>query len=85
MFAGSLPMTDPLLERIATERHREIATEHLLFQALAFLARRHPDLIDELDRSVDRLGDRAHDDTRDDEAVRTVARRFIASLRKDAA
>ena len=77
-------MTDPLLDRIVTERHREIATEHLLFRTIAFLARRHPELVAELEGSVDHLWDRAGDETRDDEAVRTVARRFIASL-KDAA
>ncbi len=68
--------------QIVDARHREMAIEHLLFGTLRFVAHRHPELLDELDGSLEHLWDKADDDTRDDEAVRTVARRFIRSLRK---
>ncbi|MBO1021809.1 hypothetical protein IPV08_17770 [Methylobacterium sp. SD274] len=71
----------PTSDKIADANRREIAIEHLLFGTIRFVAQRHPDLLDELDRSVDHLWDKAHDDTRDDEAVREIARRFINSLR----
>ena len=53
----------------AEARHRELATEHMLFQTLVF---------------IERLGDHASDETTDDEAVREVARLFVQSLRKSA-
>ncbi|MHC2090152.1 hypothetical protein [Methylobacterium sp. CM6244] len=71
----------PTSDKIADANRREIAIEHLLFGTIRFVSQRHPDLLDELDRSVDHLWDKAHDDTRDDEAVREIARRFINSLR----
>ncbi|RYC32020.1 hypothetical protein D3273_10810 [Lichenibacterium minor] len=58
-----------------------MAVEHLLFGTLRFVAHRHPELIAELEGSLSHLWDKADDDTRDDEAVRTIARRFIKSLR----
>ncbi len=67
--------------RIADARRREMAVEHLLFGTLRFVAHRHPELLDELEASLDHLWDKADDDTRDDEAVRTVARKFIKGLR----
>ena len=69
--------------KIADARRREMAIEHLLFGTLRFVAHRHPELIDELDASLEHLWDKGDDDTRDDEAVRGVARRFIRSLRKE--
>ena len=69
--------------KIADARRREIAVEHLLFGTLRFVAHRHPELVAELEGSLSHLWDRAEDDTRDDEAVRTVARRFIKSLRAE--
>ena len=65
-------------------RRREIVAEHLLFTTLRFLAGRHPDLLDALDDSVDHLGDPGGGATQDDEAVREIARRFVASLRAEA-
>ena len=65
------------------ERQRELAVEHLLFQTLTYVERRHPGLIDHLDDSIGHLGDSAHDDTKDDEAVREIARRFVTSLRAE--
>lgn len=74
-----------LTEAVGEARHRELAVEHLLFQALAYLGREAPGLFDHLDASIARLGDHADDDTKDDEAVREVARLFVQGLRKSAA
>ncbi|AYO86151.1 hypothetical protein EBB05_18910 [Methylobacterium brachiatum] len=60
-----------------------MATEHLLFGTIRFLAQRHPELLDELDRSLDHLWDRAEGENRDDEAVRKIAGRIIKSLRAE--
>lgn len=68
----------------AEARHRELATEHMLFQTLAFIGREFPGLFDHLEASIERLGDHASDDTKDDEAVREVARLFVQSLRRTA-
>ena len=62
-------------------RRREMAVEHLLFGTIRFLSQRHPELLDDLEASLDHLWDKGPDDTRDDEAVRGVGRRFIGSLR----
>ena len=70
-------------DRIADARRREMAIEHLLFGTIRFMAHRHPELLDELDGSLAHLWDKADDATRDDEAVRAVARRFIKSLRAE--
>ncbi len=72
--------TDTDTGRIAEARRREMAIEHLLFGTIRFVARRHPELLDELDGSLAHLWDKADDDTRDDEAVRAIARRFLKSL-----
>ena len=63
-------------------RQREIATEHLLFKMMEFVEDRHAGLLDFLEQSLDHLGDPARDGTADDEAVRAIARRFVASARK---
>ena len=65
----------------ADNRHREMAIEHLLFGTIRFLARREPALLDELGATLPHLWDRARDGTRDDEAVREVARTFLKSLK----
>lgn len=72
-----------LIARIAEERRRELAIEHLLFNTIRYVQRQHPGLLDELERSLKHLGDSAHDETKDDEAVRDIARRFIKSLRAE--
>ena len=74
-------MTDTV---IATRR-REIATEHLLFKTIEYVEARHPGLLDHLERSLDHLGDPAHDETKDDDAVRAIARRMIAGARAEGA
>jgi hypothetical protein len=68
---------------IAEARHRELAIEHLLFGTIRFLARQNPDLLAELESSLDHLWDKADDDTRDDAAVRDVAHRFLKSLKAE--
>jgi len=41
-----------------------------------------PGLLDRIDASINHLGDPAKDGTGDDNAVRDIARRFVASARK---
>jgi len=77
--------TSDLKDAVAAERQRELAVEHLLFHALVYVERQHPGLVDHLEGSLERLGDRAQDETKDDEAVKNVARLFLESLRKSAA
>jgi hypothetical protein len=63
-------------------RQREIATEHLLFKLMEFVEARHAGLLDFMEQSLDHLGDPATDETRDDEAVRQIARGLIVGARK---
>lgn len=72
-----------LRAELAEERRRELAVEHLLFGTISYVQRQNPGLLDELERSLDHLGDSADDETKDDDAVREVARRFIKSLRSE--
>ena len=76
--------TPSTADQIVEARRREMAVEHLVFGALRYLAGQHPGLIDELDASLSHLWDRSGAPERDDEAVRAIARRFIASLRAEA-
>ncbi len=62
-------------------RQREMATEHVLFWLLRYVEQQHPGAIDFVERSLDHLGDPAHDETKDDEAVREIARRMLRSAR----
>ena len=66
-------------------RQREIATEHLLFKLMEYVEARQPGLLDFMDGSIDHLGDPASDETKDDDAVREIARRMIRSARKESA
>ncbi len=63
-------------------RQREIATEHLLFKLMEFVEARHAGLLDFMEQSLDHLGDPATDETKDDEAVRQIARAMIIGARK---
>ena len=63
-------------------RQREIATEHLLFKLMEFVEARHTGLLDFMEQSLDHLGDPAIDNTKDDEAVRQIARAMIIGARK---
>jgi hypothetical protein len=75
--------TQPDGAKIADARRREMAIEHLSFGTIRFLAQRHPELLDELENSLAHLWDLADDESRSDEAVRDVARRFLKSLRAE--
>jgi len=66
-------------------RRREIASEHLLFKLIEYVEARHPGLLDHLEGSLDHLGDPAHDETKDDEAVRAIARKMIVGARREGA
>ena len=66
-------------------RQREIATEHLLFKLMEYVEAHDPGLLDFMADSIDHLGDPATDETKDDEAVREIARRMIRSARKESA
>ncbi len=82
-FRRMTQISDTEIQKLAEARHRELAVEHLLFGTLRFVASRHPELIGELEGSLTHLWDKASDGSRDDEAVREVARRFIRSLKKE--
>ena len=71
--------TDPIVEA----RRREMATEHLLFGTIRFLAQRHPELLDDLEGSLDHLWDTVEGEARDDAAVRRIASRIIKGLRAE--
>jgi hypothetical protein len=62
-------------------RRREIATEHVLFWLVKFLEEKNPGLITYIEGSLDHLGDPAQDGTKDDEAVREIARRMLRGAR----
>lgn len=62
-------------------RRRQMAVEHLLFRTMEYVEAKHPGLLDALQASLDHLGDPAHDGTKDDEAVREIARKMIAGAR----
>lgn len=64
-------------------RRREIASEHLLFKLIEYVEDKHPGLLDHLEGSLDHLGDPARDETKDDEAVRQIARRMITGARAE--
>ncbi len=76
-------ITEPTIAKVAEARRREMAIEHLLFGTIRFVAQQHPELLNELDESLAHLWDAATDETRDDDAVRDIARRFIKSLRAE--
>ncbi len=75
----------PYVAAAVAARHREMAVEHLLFGTIRFLSQRHPELLAELEDSLAHLWDHADDTSRNDEAVRDVARRFLRSLRAEGA
>jgi len=71
-----------MVDTATLARQREIATEHLLFKMMEFVEDRHAGLLDFLEQSLNHLGDPANDGTKDDEAVRTIARKMITGARK---
>lgn len=72
-------MTDDAIQT----RRREMAVEHLLFKLTEYVEARHPGLLDFLEGSLDHLGDPARDGSKDDEAVRAIARKMIAGARHE--
>lgn len=64
-------------------RRREIAVEHVLFKLIEYVEARQPGLLDFIEGSLDHLGDPARDATKDDEAVRDIARRMVTGARRD--
>ncbi|MEH3064323.1 MULTISPECIES: hypothetical protein [unclassified Methylobacterium] len=73
----------PHPDLVTEARRREMATEHLLFGTMRFLARQNPELLDELEGSLVHLWDTVEGEARDDEAVRTIARRMLKGLRAE--
>jgi hypothetical protein len=63
-------------------RRREIAVEHVLFKLIEYVEDRHPGLLDFVEGSLDHLGDPARDGSKDDEAVREIARRMLKGARR---
>jgi len=66
-------------------RRREIAAEHLLFKLMEYVEKQHPGFLDFAESSLDHLGDPSRDETKDDEAVRDVARRMLRGARAEGA
>lgn len=66
-------------------RRREIAAEHVLFKTIEYVERQHPGLLDYIEQSLDHLGDYARDGTKDDEAVRQIARKMLTGARREMA
>ena len=64
-------------------RRREIAAEHVLFKLIEYVEAKHPGLLDFVAASLDHLGDPATDETKDDEAVRAIARKMIVGARRE--
>ena len=75
--------SEELTAKVVDARRREMVVEHIVFGTVRFLAERHPELLDQLDGSLDHLWDHEHGEARDDEAVRTIARRMLKSLRAE--
>lgn len=71
--------------QVIEERRREIAVEHLLFKTMEYVEKQHPGLLDFLEGSLGKLGDYADDETKNDEAVREIARRMISGARREGA
>ena len=69
-------------QAMARERQRELAVEHLVFKTMEYVEGLHPGLLDFIGQSLRHLGNSAHDETKDDEAVREVARRMIEGARR---
>lgn len=78
-------MTDTADQNGVQTRQRAMATEHLLFQLIEYVEAKHPGLLEQLEGSLDHLGDPAHDDTKDDAAVQAIARKMLASAKAETA
>lgn len=76
-------MTDHTTDLAVQARRREIAAEHILFKTIEYVERQHPGLLDFVENSLDHLGDYAQDGTKDDDAVRAIARKLIRGARAE--
>lgn len=81
MTDSPAPASAPASPTAIATRQREMAVEHLLFRTIAHVEASHPGLLDALEASLDRLGDPADDASKDDAAVRAIARRMIEGAR----
>lgn len=72
-----------MTDTAVSTRQREIAVEHLLFKLVEYVEQTQPGVLDFLEASIDHLGDPARDETKDDEAVRGIARRLITGARHE--
>ena len=75
-------MTADATDIAVQARRREIAVEHMLFKLIEYVEAAHPGLLDFVEQSLDHLGDPATDATKDDDAVRAIARRMVAGARR---
>lgn len=75
-------MTEPT-DLAVEARRREIAAEHVLFKTIEYVEAQHPGLLDFIENSLDHLGDYAKDGTKDDEAVRAIARKMLQGARRE--
>jgi hypothetical protein len=64
-------------------RQREMAVEHILFHVVKHIEAQQPGFVDTIERSLNHLGDPGKDGTGNDQAVREIARKLLASARKD--
>ena len=64
-------------------RRREMAAEHVLFKTIEYVEKQHPGLLDFIEGSLDHLGDPGRGETKDDEAVRAIARKMITGARRE--
>jgi hypothetical protein len=83
-----LPVHERTIDHIRCHGHRRCppprdGREHILFNSLRFIAGRHPELHDELERSLDHLWDHAATEPGTMRALREIARRFLKSLRAE--
>jgi hypothetical protein len=76
-------MTDTQADLATEARRREMAAEHVLFKTIEYVESKHPGLLDFIEGSLDHLGDYARDETKDDEAVRAIARKLLNGVRRE--
>ena len=57
--AAQSTLGESLQQSGAEARHRELATEHILFWTLLYVEKQFPGLFDHLDGSIQHLGDHA--------------------------
>jgi len=83
VLASDIAEKDMTDDTAVQARQREIATEHLLFKLMEYVEAKHPGLLGFMADSIGHLGDPANDETKDDEAVRAIARKMIVGARNE--